>query len=256
MLRKAGPLFYLDTHAGAGLYQLSDERASKTGEAKEGVLALDFDALSRDLPDSSKALLASYRNAIAPFLARNEYPGSPLLAAQAMREIDRLALCELHPAEFSALSTAIGRDRRVKRLCEDGFNSYAKLPGVHKRALVLVDPPYEVKADYGRVVQFLTQVHRRMRGAVLLLWYPVVERGRIDEMFAGLVDNGLKDLWQCELGVAPDSDGHGMTASGMALVNPPWELPGQLESLLPLLQQQLAPAKGYSLVQQVVAEAP
>ena len=128
------------------------------------------------------------------------------------------------------------------------------LPPAQKRAVVLIDPSYEVDGDYKQVVKLVAEIHQRMRSAQILLWYPVVARGDIERMIAGLERSNVKDLWQFELGVAPDSIGHGLTASGMLVVNPPFTLPGQMRAILPLLQEQLAPAYGHWLVKNLIAE--
>ncbi|MFV0277062.1 MAG: 23S rRNA (adenine(2030)-N(6))-methyltransferase RlmJ [Parahaliea sp.] len=254
MIRKPAPLLYLDTHAGAGSYRLDDERAGKTGEARQGVLALDFPALIAAVPEPARHLPVRYQQAIAPLLTKAAYPGSPALARQLLRKSDRLALYELHPAEFRTLDANFGRDRRIRLYQQDGFTSDRLLPGVQKRALVLIDPPYERKEDYQRAANFVIRLHRRMRGAVILLWYPVVERRRSDQLAQALVRAGLPDLWQCELGMSADSQAWGMTASGLLLLNPPWELPKQLRQILPALQSQLAPECGFHALDCLVPE--
>ncbi|WP_460941590.1 23S rRNA (adenine(2030)-N(6))-methyltransferase RlmJ [Parahaliea aestuarii] len=256
MTRKPAPLLYIDSHAGAGRYRLDDERARKTGEAGAGVLALDWPALLDAAPEPGRSLIEGYQRQVAPLLAQQQYPGSPLIARQMLREQDRLALFELHPAEYAALSTHMDRDRRVKLQQEDGFRCHGLLPGVYKRALVLIDPPYEVKNDYTRAAELVISLHRRMRGAVILLWYPVVSRARVQDMAQMLLDAGLPDLWQCELGQQADSDGYGMTASGLLMLNPPWQLPQQLQQTLPLVQAQLAPAYGFHSLDNLAPEGP
>lgn len=254
-MRKEAPLFYLDTHAGAGLYHLQSEQSLQTGEAALGVLKLDFAAMSANLDGENKAALELFQHSITPFLERHTYPGSPLLAASLLRKQDHLELCELHPVDFELLVHHIDGDRRAH--CEqiDGYKrARALLPPAQKRAVVLIDPSYELKEDYRNVIQLIADVHQRMQGAQILLWYPVVERGDIERMQAALARTTLRDVWQFELGVAPDSSGRGLTASGMLVVNPPYTLPGQLRAVLPLLQQQIAPAYGHWLVRNLIGE--
>ncbi len=253
--RKDAPLFYLDTHAGAGLYYLQSEQALQTGEAAKGVQKLDFAALAAALPAQASAALQIYQQAVAPFLKRGTYPGSPLLAASVLRSQDHLRLCELHPVDFELVLHHTRDDARV--ICEqaDGYaRALALLPPAQKRAVVLIDPSYEVKDDYRKVARLVADIHQRMRAAQILLWYPVVERGDIDRMMAALQRAEVRDLWQFELGMAPDQSGHGLTASGMLVVNPPWTLPAQLRELLPRIQQQLAPAYGHWTVKNLVQE--
>jgi 23S rRNA (adenine2030-N6)-methyltransferase len=120
--------------------------------------------------------------------------------------------------------------------------------------VVLIDPSYELKDDYARSVKAVSEIHHRMPAAQVLLWYPVVQRSNIDWMVATLLKGSVRDLWQVELGIKPDTDTHGMTASGLLLLNPPWTLAAQLREALPLLQQQLAPGTGHWSVTRLVGE--
>ena len=253
--RKEAPLFFLDTHAGAGLYRLDTPEALQTGEAAAGVLKLDFEKLFRAADDEGKTLVRVWYGAVEAFLKRRQYPGSPLIAAALLRRQDHLHLCELHSSDFRLLAANTGRDRRINIEQGDGYLAInAQLPPTQKRAVVLIDPSYELKQDYQQVVRALMEIHRRMPSAQVLLWYPVVERTQADKLLAALLRSDLRDLWQYELGTAPDSAGHGMTASGMLVLNPPWTLAAQLNNILPLVQQQLAPDTGHWLVQNLVGE--
>jgi len=254
-LRKDTPLFYLDTHAGAGQYLLHGKEAGKTGEAAAGILKLDFDALYAKTNDEGHNALQLYAEAVQPFLRKDRYPGSPLIAAELLRAQDHLHLCELHPTDFEFLHYYAVKDRRIT--CEqlDGFQrALALIPPVQKRAVVLIDPSYEVDSDFQRVVKLVSEIHQRMAQAQILLWYPVVSRRESDNLTSALVRKGIKDLWRFELGMKADEIGHGMTGSGMLAVNPPWTLPGQLENCLPLIQEQLAGGWGNWKVERLTAE--
>ena len=172
-----------------------------------------------------------------------------------LRRNDHLHLCELHTVDFQLLQHHTEGDPRV--ICEriDGYVcAMAQLPPVQKRAVVLIDPSYEVKDEYRKVVRLVADIYQRMRSAQILLWYPVVERSDVERMIAALQRSEVRDLWQFELGIAPDQSGHGLTASGMLVVNPPYTLPGQLRAALPLIQQQLAPAYGHWIVKNLIGE--
>jgi len=254
-LRKEAPLFFLDTHAGAGLYSLRSEQALQTGEASAGILRLDLSALLAASTGEEHSLVDGYAAAVQPWLARHQYPGSPLLAAGLLRRQDHLHLCELHPTDVELLTGHLWGDRRCSVEQADGYQrALALLPPVQKRAVVLIDPSYERKDDYRKVVRLMADLQQRMRAAQLLLWYPVVERSDVEQLLGGLQRSGVRDLWQFELGMAADRSGHGLTASGMLVVNPPFTLPGALRALLPLLQEQLAPAYGHWKVRQLVGE--
>ena len=253
--RKESPLFYLDTHAGAGLYRLDSDAAQKTGEAAGGIGKLDFAQLTARAGAEGKGLLQAYHEAVSPFLVRGTYPGSPLLAMALLRRQDHLRLFELHSTDYRLLVANTEKDRRVHCAQEDGFQRLpALLPPAQKRAVVLIDPSYEVKDDYARCVQALTEIHRRMPAAQVVLWYPVVQRSNVDWMLAALQRSTVRDLWQAELGIDADTDTHGMTACGLLLLNPPWTLAAQLREALPLLQQQLAPDTGHWFVKNLIGE--
>ena len=247
LLRKEAPVLYIDTHAGAGNYHLDNAQARKTGEAAEGISALDLAAL----PQSAE----SYTNLIHGYLRQRQYPGSPRIAADILRRGDKLRLFELHPTDEPALTRLFQRDRRVKVDRSNGFDSLkALLPAKNQRALVLIDPSYELKSDYDDVANSVLLGYQRMPNCLFLIWYPVVQRKLVNRMIRGLEKGGVRDLWQLELGLEEDSDDYGMTASGMLVINPPWVLADQMRALLPAIQQQLAPENGFSQVKQLVPE--
>ena len=253
--RKAAPVFYLDTHAGAGLYRLNAEAAQKTGEAAAGIRKLDFGTLLAAAPEAARLALQTYQDAINPFLQCGQYPGSPILAAAMLRRQDHLQLYELHSTDYRLLLANTKTDKRIKCEQEDGFQSISVvLPPVQKRAVILIDPSYELKEDYSRAIKVFAAIYQRMPTAQVLLWYPVVQRANINWMIEKLLRTEIRDLWQVELGIQADTDGFAMTASGLLLLNPPWTLPTQLRESLPLLQQQLAPATGHWLVENLVPE--
>jgi 23S rRNA (adenine2030-N6)-methyltransferase len=253
--RKEAPVFYLDTHAGAGLYRLGSDAARKTREAASGIRKLDFPALLAKADVAGKAALQIYFDVIAPFLQKGEYPGSPLVAATLLRRNDHLHLCELHSTDYRLLLDLFEHDRRVHYEQEDGYSRIAALlPPVQKRAVVLIDPSYELREDYARSVKAVSALYQRMPAVQVLLWYPVVLRANIDWMTASLIKSGIRDLWQVELGIERDNEGFGMTASGLFLINPPWTLAEQMRESLPLLVEQLAPASGSWFMKNLVDE--
>ncbi len=254
-MRKDTPLFYLDTHAGAGHYNLDSEQSQKTAEAEAGILTLDFASLVTGLSEESAQAITFYQQAVEPFLLKNQYPGSPLLAATLLRAQDHLHLCDLHPADFAELKKLASRDRRIYVEQTDGYQrAMGLIPPVQKRAVILIDPSYERDEDYRLVVKLAADIHRRMASAQVLLWYPVVRRDAVERMVNALVNRSPRDLWRFELGVRQDKDGDGMTGSGMLVINPPWTLPSRLEHCLPRLQQQLESSGGYWTVERLTPE--
>lgn len=251
MIQKDKPLRVIDTHAGAGSYGLTGQQSLKNREYESGIGAL-WDA--PDLP----ALLANYVGYVKTFnpdhLLRR-YPGSPLLTQTQLRAQDRLFLHELHSTDCRLLKEAMGRDRRIKIIEEDGFKGMqALLPPPDRRALVLIDPSYEIKSDYQLAVRQLIEAHKRFATGTYVLWYPVVLRQRVDELERTLQKSGIKNIQLFELGIAPDSMEHGMTASGMILINPPWTLWAELEKALPYLAQRLGGDTGFFRQVQLVDE--
>lgn len=253
--RKASGLFYLDTHAGAGLYSLQSAQATKTGEAAAGVLGLDFSALQTACDEAGGQAIALYANAVQPFLAKRQYPGSPLLAAALLRTVDHLHLFELHPSDYALLVAHTHRKRQIRSEQLDGYrHAPGVIPPVQKRAVVLIDPSYELESDAREAAKLCATIHQRMPGAQILLWYPVVSRREAEQLAASLVRKHIRDLWRFELGIRADGTGTGMTASGMLVVNPPWTLPAQLQNCLPAIQEQLAKGWGNWKVERLTEE--
>lgn len=215
------PFVYIDTHAGAGGYDLSDARALKNTEYEQGIGRL-WDANSLPLP------LARYVGVIHGFNpdgALAHYPGSPAIARSLSS--GRLELCELHGDDFRRLSKWAGRERRVRVHHQDGFARLkALLPPIERRALVLLDPPYEVKDDYARVAQSLNEALARFATGVYLAWYPLLAQAGPRQLCSAL--EGLSDRWlRVELEVE-EAGSPGLFGSGVFVFNPPWRLADRL----------------------------
>ncbi|ENM5762733.1 23S rRNA (adenine(2030)-N(6))-methyltransferase RlmJ [Vibrio mimicus] len=249
--QKEKPFVYHDTHSGVGRYDLTHEWSEKTGEYKQGIARVWQQ-------DKIPAELGSYLDAIRQ-LNQGEtlryYPGSPRVARAHLREQDRMVLTELHPSDYPLLEQEFHRDRQVSIYKEDGFARLkASLPPQERRGLVLIDPPYELAKEYRDVVQAIAQSYKRWATGIYAIWYPVVNRCDIDDMLEGLQGLGIRKILQIELGVSPDTNERGMTASGMIVVNPPWTLESQMQTILPFLKQAIAPATGHYKVEWVVPE--
>ena len=234
--KKEKPFCYVDTHAGAGCYSLKSEHAEKTQEYIQGIGAL-WQA------NNLVPILDAYVNVIKDFNPQgilNDYPGSPLIAQHLLRRHDRLFLYELHSTDVELLATAIKQDRRVQIHHQDGFKyCLGLMPPTQRRGLVLIDPSYEVKADYDQVFDMLIQLYKRFATGSFALWYPVVERSRIDELEHKIQASQLKNVQLFELAQQVDSQEYGMTANGMIVINPPWTLKAEMEQALPYLAKQL-----------------
>ncbi len=252
MTQKDKPLRIIDTHAGAGVYKLSGPQAQKNREFDNGIGLLWETKQQPAAIAKLNELVRTVNNGEQLQL----YPGSPLIAQTLMRAIDRLYLHELHPADFQFVRDAMRGDKRVKVLHEDGFAGLqALLPPPDRRALVLLDPSYEVKNDYQHLVKQIVQAHKRFATGTYAIWYPVVLRQRIDEMELALKKSGIKNIQLMEFGLHPDSFEHGMTSSGMIVINPPWTLWGAMEEALPWLVDTLGKdGQAFYRLEQLVAE--
>ncbi len=235
--RKEAPLCYLDSHAGTALYDLSGEQAGKTGEYRDGMGRL----WSRDdLP----ALLAGYREAVArhnPDGQLRLYPGSPQLLADHLREQDRMILSELHPEDAATLKQHFAAQAHIAVHQRDGYElPKAFLPVAEKRALWLLDPPFEKGDDLQRCVQAIQTGIQRMRQTVVALWYPIKDERQLKAFYQHMAEAGLPKVLRVELSVRPTDTSLGLNGSGLMLVNPPWPLWEELEQVLPWLSETLA----------------
>ncbi|THF63442.1 23S rRNA (adenine(2030)-N(6))-methyltransferase RlmJ [Pseudothauera rhizosphaerae] len=241
--RKDKPWWYIDTHAGAGCYALDSEQAAKNAEHAAGVGRL---WQREDVPE----LLKPYLEAVGQFNPHgrlNFYPGSPALAMTRLRAQDRMHLFELHPADVELLQrTFAGEQERVSVRKADGFSALrALLPPPSRRAVVLIDPPYEVKDDYRRVVDVLAEGLRRFPTGTFAVWYPMLARADARKLPDRLAALGAESWLDVRLAVRhPPRDGFGMFGSGVFVVNPPWVLPERLEAVMPWLVKQLAEDEG------------
>jgi len=242
LMRKDAPFFVLDTHAGRGRYLLHGKQAGRTGEASTGIFQM---VGARNPPP----VIARYLRAVAadnPVDALVAYPGSPLLAAQAMRPQDRLAACELQPEEAEALKALFDHDPRVAVHARDGYDAVrALLPprvdGVrYARGLVLVDPPYEAQdEEYPRVARAVREALERWPQATCAIWYPVKQRRSLQPFFRKLEAIPARSVLLAELLVHPDDSPLRLNGSGMAILNPPWKLDEAIAPALPFLQRTL-----------------
>lgn len=220
MTAKDKPIRYLETHAGRGLYDLSAAQASRTGEWRAGVGRL-LDRVPADHP--WRRAVVALRDAHGP----STYPGSPLVAAHLLRDGDRMDLAELHPAEHAALRAAVAdgpAGPRIRVHMTDGLGlAHGLIPPTPRRGLMLIDPSWEVKADYDRLAARVPRWHRAWNVGVLMLWYPILADARHAAMLAAL-RAALPRALVSEVRFPPARPGHGMVGSGMFVVNPPYGL--------------------------------
>lgn len=232
--QKDKPYWVIDTHAGAGMYALAESFAQKNKEFETGVARL---IASDTLPESIQSYLDAVM-AVNPAGALQLYPGSPQISAHYLRDQDKLRLFELHPNDFKLLQQHFaGKQRQIKMEMADGFNGLkACLPPPTKRAVALIDPPYELKEDYQRVVSSLQDSLKRFSTGTYLVWYPLLQRPEPSAMVQALQTLQPQNWLNISLQVEhPHADGYGMYGSGMFVINPPWQLPEILNSSMPAI---------------------
>ncbi len=232
----------IDTHAGAGLYDLAGPEASRSPEWQGGIQRL----LTMPIGAASRELLAPYLDIVNGLNTSGRlasYPGSPAIVRALLRSQDRLIACETEPSAAAALSRYLDGDRRSKALPIDGWTAlYAYVPPKERRGLVLIDPPFEDAGDFARLVQGLEAAHRKWAGGTYLLWYPIKDREQPDALARRLRRTGIAKILRAELRVAASRDPGRLAACGLLIVNPPWTLAGELSVLLPELAAVLSDA--------------
>jgi 23S rRNA (adenine2030-N6)-methyltransferase len=240
---KDKPFWYIDTHAGAGRYELDAPAALKTAEFRGGIGRLWAGATPAkvQLPAAWPAAIERYLEqvrALNPDGRLLHYPGSPQIARQLLRAQDRLRLFELHSSDLKLLDGWLGAsDKRCTVTAGDGLAALkALLPPPPRRALVLIDPSYEVKDDYRQVATALGDALHRFASGVYLVWYPLLARADAARLPAALRRQVSGDWLDVTLSVrGPAADGLGMHGSGMFVANPPWTLPEALRAAMPVL---------------------
>ncbi len=229
---KDKPYWYIDTHSGAGLYDINHEFAEKTGEYHEGIGLLQK---SKNLP---KELLEFLEFLVQFQINKKLYPGSPVIAQKIVRSVDRIKLFELHPADSEHLINNFkGQGIKYQVQKSDGFQGLISLlPPSSRRAVVLIDPPYEDKNDYRTVVNTLKEAYKRFSTGCYMVWYPLLMR---DESLSlpGKLQRALADNFlNVTLSVyEPNGEQFGMFGSGLFIVNPPYTLKKELEKIMPIL---------------------
>jgi 23S rRNA (adenine2030-N6)-methyltransferase len=235
---KDKPFWYIDTHAGAGMYALDKGYATQNAEYVNGIGRLWS---ASDMP-ASIADYVSLVKGLNPDKSLRLYPGSPKVAQQLLRDDDRARLFELHPSDAKLLRQLFkDAGRRVMIETTDGFAGIkAMLPPPPRRAVVLIDPPYEEKQDYQRVIKMLQDSLERFATGTYILWYPLLQRPEPQQMLDRLAKLPLKSWLHVSLTVQrPSPEGFGMHGSGLFIVNPPWTLPALLAEAMPYLVDKL-----------------
>lgn len=266
LMLKPPALTLVDTHAGAGLYRLDSEFADKGGEAEHGVVRL-FAALrpAQGKGGASTPLIDDYLDLVAGFNPGGSlriYPGSPFVMQRLMRDAsrDRLKLFELHPTDGKTLSSNMAQleaGRSVVVVRQDGFEGLKPLlpPPADaqgsRRALVLIDPSYELKSDYGKVSACILDALKRFATGTYVVWYPVIPRTEAHDLprkLRAAAQRAGRGWLHATLAVGhpplEPNERPGLTASGVFVINPPHTLAAGLKAALPLLVDVLGRGRG------------
>jgi 23S rRNA (adenine2030-N6)-methyltransferase len=233
MARKPKPFLVLDTHAGAGAYDLAAE-AERTGEWRQGIARL--------LGGSAPAPLADFLGVVETL---GLYPGSPSIAAALLRPSDRLVACELHPEDASALRGHFGRNPQVAVHCRDGYEALgAFLPPQERRALILIDPPYEEADEFSTLAARLRAAYEKFPSGVFMAWYPIKHRAPVRAFHDALRGGAMRDVVAAEFLIRPDLDPSRLNGCGLLLVNPPWRFADEVPPILHALLARLSDGAG------------
>jgi len=234
----------IDTHAGAGRYDLLAAEPSRSGEWHVGIERI-WEAAESRLAPKVRGLLGPYLEAVAacnPDKILRSYPGSPLIAQYLLRPQDRLIACELEPRSAAALMTALRGDRRAKALTIDGWTALgAYVPPKERRGIVLTDPPFEDPGDFMRLSGALAAAHRKWPTGIYVLWYPIKAREASERLARRLQRLAIPRVLRSEIMLGPPRADASLVGSGLTVVNPPFTLETELQALLPALVRILAP---------------
>lgn len=250
MQRKAKGFLYLDTHAGRGSYDLSLAAQGDTLERRpewpEGIGRL---APAGEWPE----ILGGYLQAVRAHDRRlgntsetlRYYPGSPAIVGAQLREQDRMVLCERQPDESALLQSTMARTPRCVVQAMDGYTALrAMLPPPERRALVLIDPPYEGEQEFADIVQAVSEGLRRLPEAVIAIWYPLTKRARVDAFSDALRQMALPPTLVAELEVASEGVGIKLRGCGLVIINPPWQIDSTIQPSLEAMAVLLAQGPG------------
>jgi 23S rRNA (adenine2030-N6)-methyltransferase len=234
----------IDTHAGAGVYDLTSDEARRGGEWTTGIARI----MQARFSEQAAVLLKPYLDIVRAFNPDRDlkaYPGSPLIARAMLRPQDRLTACELEPRARKRLIEALRRDTQARVVDLDGWVALpAFVPPNERRGLVVIDPSYEAKDEFERMAAGFAQAFAKWPTGGYLLWYPVKSRRATDSLarhVAGLAGAGAPagKCLRLEFSVAPQSAGEALASAGLLIVNPPWTLAAELKVILPELEKPL-----------------
>jgi 23S rRNA (adenine2030-N6)-methyltransferase len=241
LARKGTPFRVIDTHAGAGEYDLASEEAVRGGEWQDGIGRLTD---LGNLGERARELMKAYLDLVGPLDAEGRpafYPGSPRIIQALMRPQDRATFCELHPQAFAELRANFRRDERIACLNLDGYVGLnAGVPPKERRGLVLIDPPFERANEFDIAWDALRSAHAKWPTGTYALWYPVKDARALADFARRVAQSGVRRVLRLELAVDEPAAGGKLARTGLILINPPYVLDEEAAILLRALAQKLA----------------
>jgi 23S rRNA (adenine2030-N6)-methyltransferase len=234
----------IDTHAGAGVYDLGAEEAQRGGEWLTGIARI----MQARFSEHSAPLVKPYLDIVRAFNSQSElkaYPGSPLIARALLRPQDRLTACELEPKARKHLIDALRRDPQARVVDLDGWLALpAFVPPNERRGLVLIDPPFEAKDEFERLEAGFVAAFAKWPTGIFLMWYPAKSRRATDQLARRVAETASSarppgTCLRLEFSVAPQLPDSPLASTGLLIVNPPWTLQGELKTILPELEKPL-----------------
>ena len=239
LLRKDKPFRVIDTHAGIGFYDLAANEAERTREWHGGVGRLD-----QPFAPELETLLVPYRRLLDSSRQRHGpsiYPGSPLIVRELLRKQDRAVLVELHPADAALLTERFNKVSNIKVLHLDGWTAlHGLIPAKERRGLVFVDPPYEERGEFERLVTELVRAVAKWPTGVYMAWYPIKDPSEIERVAAALAAALIRPALRLELMIERPTDTSRLNGCGLFVINPPWMLKEEADLILPALTERLA----------------
>jgi 23S rRNA (adenine2030-N6)-methyltransferase len=241
---KSAAFRVIDSHAGAGVYDLGADEARRSGEWLTGIARI----MQARFSEATVPLVKPYLDIVRAFNPPAElkaYPGSPLIARALLRPQDRLTACEVEPVARKRLIENLRRDPQARVVDLDGWLALpAFVPPNERRGMVLIDPPYEAKDEFERLAEGFAAAFAKWPTGIYLLWYPAKSRRATDQLaqHVAAVAASAKPPGKClrlEFSVAPQTADSGLASTGLLIVNPPWTLQAELKTILPELEKPL-----------------
>ena len=231
--RKDTPFCVIDAHGGIGAYNLHSEQAMKTREWEGGIGRFQG---AEDLPEDFRL----YYGLVEADVARNIYPGSPLLIAKMLRGQERLIANELHPGDYKTLERTVSGYPGVRVTNLDAYECIrANIPPKEKRGLVLIDPPFEKTDEFQTLGKQMEEWKKRFPTGIFMIWYPIKAHLAVDELKRAAISLGLHRTWCVETLLHPRRQEGTFNGSGLIVFNAPHRVPERFEATLPLLGEKM-----------------